>query len=104
MYRSTTPVIIIEIDNEEPEFNMDMINKCHLTIESLDGLHKIKYESPIIDRENHQIRQMMTQSETKMFNVGKVKVQLKVRFTNGSIVPSEMMVSTINEILEEEEM
>ena len=108
MYRSTTPTAILEVsfDDETVDVTevMRKIQICHVTFKSEDGLHKMLYTNPDIDPENHQIRITMTQSETKMFNVGRVKVQAKIKLENGTVVASDIVVDNMKEILEEEEL
>ena len=108
MYRSTTPTAILEVsfDDETVDVTevMQNIQICHVTFKSEDGLHKMLYENPTVDPEHHQIRITMTQAETKMFNVGKVKVQAKIKLNNGTVIASDIVVDNMKEILEEEEL
>ena len=106
MFRSTTPVGILEVELDDEELDvtdfMDDIGICHVTLKSEDGIHKITYDNPEIDSTEHQIRFRMTQEETLRFNVGKVKVQAKIKLKNGFVTASEMTYGTIDEILEEQ--
>ena len=102
MYRSTTPAIILNITNEE--FNMEDIDICHITVKSQTGLHKVLYENPEIDIENRRVIVKMTQGETRLFNTGKVKIQMKLKLKDGNVISSKMIYTDIKEILEEEEL
>ena len=102
MYRSTTPELIFNINNTG--FDMSAIEICHITVESDFTSHKIIYEQPEIDIEHKQIRQVMSQSETKAFTPGKVKIQLKVKMDNGSVICSPIILKDMNEILEDDEL
>lgn len=102
MYRSTTPTIILNVRNDD--FDMNTIDICHVTIKSDDGLRKVLYENPDIDVENKQIRITMTQGDTKLFNVGKIKIQIKAKLDNGTVIPSQIVYTTMKEILEAEEL
>lgn len=102
MYRVTTPTIILNIKNED--FDLSKIDVCHVTLKSEDGLHKVSYQNPEIDAENKQIKITMTQGETKLFNVGKIKIQIKAKLDNGVVIPSQIVYTTMKEILEEEEL
>lgn len=102
MYRSTTPELIFHINNTN--INMADIDICHITVESADHSHKIIYETPVIDVEHKTIKQFMTQAETKAFNVGSVLIQLKVKLTSGAVIPSEIIIKDMKEILEEAEL
>lgn len=98
MYRATTPTIILNVNTE---LDLSMIEKCHVTIKSENGGTSITYNDVNIDIENNKISFTMTQEETLKFNVGKIKLQIRAKLTNGAVVPSNIIVTTMNEILEE---
>ena len=102
MYRATTPTLIFNIKNKD--FDMTTIAICHVTIEGFMGTPQIIYEEPDIDVVNKTISVVMTQAETKQFAVGDVKIQLKIKLDNGSVICSKVIQSTIQEILEETEL
>lgn len=99
MYRSTTPTLIFNIKNTG--FDMATIDICHVTVEGFMGTPKIIYENPDIDTTNKKISVVMSQEETKQFDVGNVKIQLKIKLNNGSVVCSPVITKDMNEILEE---
>ena len=80
------------------------IDICHITVESADYVHRIIYEHPEIDIEHKQIKQFMTQAETASFAVGGIKLQLKVKMDNGSVICSKIILTDMNEILEDAEL
>ena len=102
MYRSTTPTLVLNIKNED--FDMSTIDVCHVTIESKLGTQRKIYEEPEIDEENRRIIVSMTQEETKIFNVGTVKIQIKIKLVNGAVISSKMITALVKETLEEEEL
>ena len=99
MYRSTTPTLIFNIKN--PNFDMATIDICHVTIEGFMGTPQIIIEDPDIDTTNKKISVVLTQEQTKSFDVGNVKIQLKIKLNNGSVVCSPVITKDMNEILEE---
>ena len=99
MYRSTTPTLIFNIKN--PNFDMTTIDICHVTIEGFMGTPQIIIENPDIDTTNKKISVVLTQEQTKSFDVGNVKIQLKIKLNNGSVVCSPVITKDMNEILEE---
>lgn len=101
MIRSTTPVLIFKVDEH---FDMSTIRICHITLQSMDESHTQLYTAPVIDAENHRIRQTMSQSETKAFEVGTIKIQLKVKLTSDAVIASKVILTTMSEILEEGEL
>lgn len=100
IYQSTTPVLIFNILNDD--LNLEEINVCHLTIESESGSERKIFENPTIDVENKKITQELTQEDTLLFHVGYIKLQLKIKLQNGMVIPSKIIKTTMNEILEEE--
>ena len=100
MYRSTTPTVILHIKNED--FDMNQIEVCHVAIESENGRIRKIYENPDLDIENKTITFTMTQEDTLNFMVGNIKLQTKMRIIGGAVVASKMIVTRMNEILEEE--
>lgn len=102
MYRSTTPIVILRIKNED--FDLDLVKTCHVTIESELGLKKLIIEETKLNNEDKTISFNLTQKQTLDFSVGKIKIQLKVKLRGGSVIPSKIIETTMKEILEEEEL
>ena len=100
MYRSTTPTIILHVKNED--FDLSLITICHVTIESENGSVRKVFENPTINVEEKTIMFTLTQAETAMFNVGNIKIQIKAKLESGAVIPSKIVKTTMNEILEEE--
>ena len=100
MYRSTTPTVILHVKNED--FDMNQIEVCHVAIESENGRIRKVYENPDINVEEKTITFTMTQDDTLNFMVGKIKLQTKMKLIGGAVVASKMIVTQMNEILEEE--
>lgn len=100
MFRSTTPTVRLNIKNQD--FDMSLIRVCHVTLESENKINKLIVENPIIDSENRRIQFRLTQEQTLKFNVGNIKIQAKMKLTNGSVISSQIVRTSMNEILEEE--
>ena len=100
MFRSTTPIITLNVKNEN--FDMSQIRICHVTLESENKINKLIVEDPTVDAENKRIRFQLTQEQTSDFNVGNIKIQVKAKLTNGSVISSQIIRTSMNEILEEE--
>lgn len=100
MYRYTTPTIILKIKNED--FDMEQIDVCHVTVESERGGRQYICEHPEIDTEEKTIMFEMSQEDTKYFDVGMVKIQIRIKLYNGRVIPSKIVKTTMNEILEEQ--
>jgi hypothetical protein len=99
MYRSTTPTLILKIKNEN--FDFETIKECHVTIESESKQTELLITNPTIDSENRRIMITLTQEQTLKFNVGIIKVQLKIKLKSGAVIPSVIVKTTMKEILEE---
>lgn len=102
MYRSTTPELIFTITNKD--FDMTKIEICHVTIENFMGSYQKIYEEPDIDTEKKTISVVMSQEETLKFDAGNVKIQLKIKLDNGTVIASPIMTRDMHEILEETEL
>ena len=100
IYRSTTPTIILNIKNED--FDLSLINICHVTLESESGQTSLRKTAPEIDVENKKISITLTQEETAKFSTGIVNVQLKIKLNNGTVIPSKIVKIDMKKILEEE--
>ncbi len=100
MFRSTTPTVRLNVKNQD--FDMSQIRVCHVTMESENKLNKLVIEDPIIDVEHRRIQFRLTQEQTLGFNVGNIKIQVKIKLTNGSVISSQIVRTSMNEILEEE--
>lgn len=99
MYRGTTPYIQLKIKNDD--FDMSLIEVCHVSIESEGGGSFLTITNPVIDVENKSINFRLTQDQTLLFDVGKIKIQAKVKLNSGSVVSSIIVRTTMKEILEE---
>lgn len=100
MYRSTTPTIILKIKNED--FDLSLIDICHITIESEFSSDKLIIENPQIDIEEKTIAFTLTQQQTLDFSVGCIKIQIKAKLQNGIVIPSKIIKTKMYEILEED--
>lgn len=100
LYRSTTPKIILHIN--DPEFNMEDISVCHVTIENDSGRNKKIFEHPSINYDDRTIALEMTQEETASFEPGYIHIQLKIKTQDGLVIASKVITTTIHDILEEE--
>lgn len=100
MYRYTTPTIILKIKNDD--FDMEQIDVCHVTLESERGGKQFVCTRPEIDTEEKTISFEMTQEQTQVFDVGIIKIQIRIKLYNGRVIPSKIVKTTMNEILEEQ--
>lgn len=102
MYRGSTPTVILNITpSVKSELDLSLIDICHVTLESQSGSTSITYEDVEIDIENKQIKFQMSQEDTLKFDVGKIKIQIRVKLKNGAVIPSNIVITDMNEILEE---
>lgn len=99
IYRTTTPTIALNIKNDS--FDFATISVCHVTLESEGGQTQKIIENPEIDSQNRRILFRLTEEDTKAFDVGIVKLQIKMKLTNEDIICSKIVRATMCEILEE---
>lgn len=100
LYRSTTPKLILHI--KDPEFDMESIDQAHITIENDSGRNKKIFTETAINIEDRTISIEMTQEDTLSFEPGCLNVQLKIRTTDGLVLASKIITSSISRILEED--
>ena len=99
IYRSTTPTIVLHINDED--FDMNSIDICHIAIENDSGRNKKVYENTTINIEDRTISLELTQEDTLSYEPGYINLQLKIKTTDGSVYASKILHTTINDILEE---
>ena len=100
MNRTTTPTIILKVKNQN--FDMSLIDICHVTIKSENGTKIKTYNNPTVDIENKRIMFTMSQEDTKNFYVGNIKIQIKAKLFGGTVISSKIVKTKLGEILEEE--
>ena len=100
MYRSTTPKIILRV--KDPGFDLNEIDICHVTLKAESNGHFLTIVDPIVNVEDKTITVNLTQEETLGFNLGTIKVQIKAKMNDGSVVASKVVRTKMNEILEED--
>ena len=98
MYRGTTPVIIL---NVKSEIDFSTIAECRIVLENEGGSNEKVYTDVEIDEENKQIRFQMSQEDTYNFYAGTIKLQARIKLTNGSIIPSKIKTTMMYDNLEE---
>lgn len=100
MYRSTTPKIILRV--KDPGFDLNEIDICHVSLKAESNGHSILIDDPVIDTEERTISFSLTQEQTLGFNLGTIKIQIKAKMNDGSVVASKVVRTKMNEILEED--
>ena len=100
IYRTTTPVLIFKIKNDD--FDMSSILICHITLENKNGLNSLTLDNPVIDTENKTVKVRLTQDQTAMFSIGLVRIQMKIKLKNDDVISTKVIEGDIMEILEEE--
>ena len=97
--RGTTPVIILNIKNDD--FDFDTISKCHVILENELGSNEKTYDNIRVDGENRRLLLELTQEDTFGFYSGNIKLQLRIKLRNGSVVHSKIIATSIENCLEE---
>ena len=98
LIRGTTPVIILKINTG---IDLTTVDICHVTIVNEGGSNKIIYEDVLVDAENNLVRFEVPQEDSFKFKAGKIKLQLRVKLQNGSVLSSKIITTTIGDVLEE---
>lgn len=98
MDRGTNPLIILHLNTE---LDLNYIDACRVVVASESGTVKMTYTDVTIDTEEHTISFQMPQEDTFKFYAGKVKIQLRLKFQNGTIRASKILTTTLNDCLED---
>lgn len=98
MYRGTTPTIILNVRT-----NLDLkdVSECHVMIRSDEGYTSILYDDVRLDTEKKIITFQMSQEDTLRFEVGRIKIQVKMKLKNGSVIASKIINTEMKKSLEE---
>ena len=100
MYRSTTPTLVLRVKNDD--FDMGKIETCHVTLKSESNGHELLITNPDIDEDEQTISVTLTQEQTLEFELGSIKIQVKLMLDNGTVIASHVVRTSMREILEEE--
>lgn len=95
MYRGTTPTLVFKLP-----FNNDGIEKVYITFNQLDNTIIEKTEEDIVWDEQ-QILLTLSQADTLNLTPGIVKIQLRIRYTDGTALASNTIITTTHEILKD---
>lgn len=101
MRRGTTPTLILEMPAEIP------VKDFEEAVLSVEQRNKIVIEKRLsemtIDEAANTMEVVLTQEETLLLQDSRVAdVQVKVKFTDGSVIASEVIRVPVSEILNEE--
>ena len=99
LIRGTTPTIILNVNN--PEFDMDNITECHVTMVNSSGRNKKIFENCTWDSATHTITFTMTEEDTLSFEKGYLFVQVKLKLSDGQVLSHPIITTTMDDILEE---
>ena len=98
MERGTNPLIILHIDTE---IKLQYVTACRVVVSTEGGSVKIAYTDVRIDPENSTISFQMPQEDSFKFYAGNIKIQLRLKFQNGMVRASKILVTTLNDCLED---
>ncbi len=100
MIQGTTPIVRLLIENP-PDFDMDLIDFAHITIENESGRNQKIFDADI-DKENKILSCELTQEDSLNYEKGMLKVQVKIKLTNGRVISHEVIYTNLYEILEKD--
>lgn len=99
MYRYTTPTLPVEIT----EVDYTTVDIFRIAIEQgkNEMLKIISANDPHVDAEHSTIYVPLTQEETASFKEGYVKIQARIKFTNGSVLATNKVNMPVEDVLDE---
>jgi len=98
MDRGTNPLVILKLHTD---LDLEYVEECRVVVSSEQETHKIAYSNVTIDSENKTASFQMTQEDTLSFYSGNVKIQLRLKFQNGSVKASKIVMANMNDCLED---
>ena len=99
IFRGTTPTIVLKVTNED--FDMTLIDVCHVTIQNDTGRNKKVFEDPVIDTEEKTISVELCQEDTLEYEEGGIEIQVRIKLDDGRVIANKPIKTTMNKILEE---
>lgn len=99
MRKSTTPKIVLRI--KDSSIDLNEVDICHVTLKAESNGHSLLIESPDIDTEARTVSFSLTQEETMGFNLGSIKIQIKMKLNDGTVIASKIVKTCMDEILED---
>ena len=99
MYRYTTPTLPVTITG----LDFTDVSVFRIAIEqgNVELLKVVEADSPYVDAQNKTIYVPLTQEETASFKPGTVGIQARIKFTNNSVLATNMETLSMNDVLDE---
>lgn len=99
MYRYTTPTLPITIEG----VNFAQVDHFRIAIEkgNTELLYVINANDERVDAQHKTINLALTQEETALFSEGYAQIQVRIRYTGGSVQATEIGSISINDVLDE---
>lgn len=100
MYRGTTPKLVLHLTTS---IDLNELKEVWVTFESASGLKERTFTKArcTIDAEASTLTLQLTQEETLEFSAGQLKVQARVLLNDESAYASDIVTTTVNEILKD---
>ena len=98
MERGTNPLIIL---NLHTDLDLSTVRTARVVVSSEAETHKIAYDNITIDSEEKTATFQMSQEDTLSFYPGKIKIQLRIKFQNGSVKASKIIKTNLYDCLED---
>ena len=99
MYRYTTPTLPVTID----DIDFDDVSVFRIAIEqdSVEMLKVIDIDDPSVDAQHKTVYVPLTQEETASLKAGMVEVQARIKFVNNSVMSTNKVKLSVNDVLDE---
>lgn len=98
MERGSNPLVIL---NLLTDLDLTLVDECHAIVSSESETHKIVYDNVDLDNEEKTATFQMSQEDTLSFYPGRIKVQLRIKFQNGSVKVSKIVETDMHDCLED---
>ena len=98
MDRGTNPLIIL---HTKDDIDLTYVDVCRVIVSTESGMVKKAYTDVTIDPVEHTITFQMPQEDSFDFYAGKIKLQLRLKFQNGMVRQSKILITDLNDCLED---
>lgn len=101
MIRGTTPTVMISTDVDLTAATAVIISFSQRT-NSREGIVRVDKELPNITVTSESVSCTLSQVETLSFAVGEIKIQVRAKYPDGSVIASNIMTASVDIALNDE--
>ena len=98
MERGTNPLVVLNLITY---LDLNLVEYARVIVSSDSGLCKLVYDDVVIDDEHKTATFQMSQEDTLKLYPGDIKIQIRLKFSSGSVKASKIITTKLNDCLED---